>query len=68
TWKEDVEAAVLSGGGSSATAEALRNGNAEGARSAVVKHLDSLLNLLDLSPRDTEADLKAIFGAATADA
>jgi len=48
--------------------EALRDGNAEGARSAVVKHLDSLLDLLDLGPRATETDLKAIFGAATADA
>jgi len=47
--------------------EALRDGNAEGARRAVVKHLDSLLSLLDLGPRDTETDLKAIFGVATAD-
>lgn len=46
--------------------EALRDGNAEGARCAVVQHLDNLLNLLDLGPRDTETDLKAIFGAATA--
>ncbi len=48
--------------------EALRDGNGDTARSAVLQHLDRLLGLLDLGPRETETDLKAIFGVAKADA
>ncbi|QTF92058.1 GntR family transcriptional regulator [Halomonas sp. BM-2019] len=48
--------------------DALRGGDAEGARRAVVRHLESLEALLDLGPRDGGTDLKAIFGAASVDA
>jgi hypothetical protein len=34
----------------------------------VVQHLESLERLLDLGPRDSGTDLKAIFGAAAAEA
>ncbi|WP_416137842.1 GntR family transcriptional regulator [Halomonas sp. HK25] len=48
--------------------DTLRAGDAEGARHAVVQHLASLEGLLDLGPRDSGTDLKAIFGTATAQA
>jgi DNA-binding GntR family transcriptional regulator len=48
--------------------DALRGGDGEGARRAVVQHLERLEGLLDLGPRDSGTDLKAIFGAAALDA
>lgn len=47
---------------------ALGDGDAEGARRAVVRHLESLEGLLDLGTRDSGTDLKAIFGVPLADA
>lgn len=43
--------------------ERLASGNAEAARDGVNQHLNSLENLLDLCPRQSETDLMAIFGA-----
>lgn len=39
----------------------LRAGNPEAAREVVEEHLKALEGLLDLGPRDTDTDLKAIF-------
>ena len=47
--------------------EALSSGDAEGARHAVVRHLESLEGLLDLGSRESVTDLKAIFGVAAAE-
>ncbi|MFP4137841.1 MAG: GntR family transcriptional regulator [Halomonas sp.] len=44
---------------------ALAEGDAEGARGAIVDHLASLEALLDLGPREQEADLRAIFAGVT---
>lgn len=44
--------------------DALGAGDAEGARRAVVRHLEGLEGLLDLGSRESGTDLKAIFGAA----
>ncbi|SFU45519.1 DNA-binding transcriptional regulator, GntR family [Halomonas korlensis] len=41
--------------------ESLREGDAEGARRAIERHLVSLEALLDLGPREEETDLRAIF-------
>ncbi|MBB3329399.1 DNA-binding GntR family transcriptional regulator [Halomonas campaniensis] len=40
----------------------LREGDAEGARRVIEAHLEALQALLDLGPRETETDLRAIFG------
>ena len=48
--------------------DALAAGDAEGARAALAQHLVNLEGLLDLGPRGSGTDLKAIFGAATVDA
>ncbi|MGM1053341.1 MAG: GntR family transcriptional regulator [Pseudomonadota bacterium] len=40
----------------------LREGDAEGARGVIEAHLEALQALLDLGPRETETDLRAIFG------
>ncbi|MGE4532876.1 MULTISPECIES: GntR family transcriptional regulator [Halomonas] len=44
---------------------ALAGGDAEGARRAIEAHLASLEALLDLGPREEEADLRAIFAGVT---
>ncbi len=43
---------------------ALKAGEGEAARRAVVQHLESLEALLDLSARETRIDLMAILGQA----
>ncbi|MFO7649523.1 GntR family transcriptional regulator [Halomonas campaniensis] len=45
----------------------LREGDAEGARGVIEAHLEALQALLDLGPRETETDLRAIFGGLVAD-
>jgi len=40
----------------------LREGDTEGARRVIEAHLEALQALLDLGPRETETDLRAIFG------
>jgi len=44
---------------------ALAGGDADGARRAIEAHLASLEALLDLGPREEEADLRAIFAGVT---
>ncbi|WP_105103443.1 GntR family transcriptional regulator [Microbulbifer pacificus] len=42
--------------------ECLKSGDGEGARDAIVTHLNSLENLMDLSTRDASIDLMSILG------